>query len=444
MEIAVFGAGYVGLVTGAGLSTSGNHITVLDTVDSRIQGLRKGQLPFFEPQLQELIKQGMAKGHLHFATIGTPDALSALKSVEAFFVAVGTPESPGGKTDLQYVESVVKILCEVEGDLRGRLVVTKSTVPVGTGDWIEGLLAKKSKYPTVVSNPEFLKQGNAVQDFLKPERVIVGTDSHDAIESLRFLYKPYMMKRDRFIAMSRRSAELVKYACNTFLATKISFINEIAQLAERVGADIREIREGMITDSRIGDQFLFPGIGYGGSCFPKDVYSLIHQASESGLELKLSRAARDVNVIQKQWPFEKLKTVFKGSFKGKTICLWGLSFKPNTDDLREAPSLSLIKSLVDAGALVRATDPVATELAAKQFSSEVSEGSVQFFGDAYEAAKGSDALVIVTEWQEYRTPHFAQLKACLKKPLIIDGRNIYESTIVSQKYGFEYHSVGRI
>lgn len=442
MEIMVFGAGYVGLVTAAGLASTGNHVVVADTSAEKIQMLKNGKVPFFEPQLPELIDSGVKKGNLEFVQTQNPEFKKKLEDAEFYFLAVGTPEDDQGRTDLQYIDSVVDVISELSSDLRDKIVVVKSTVPVGTGDRIESKFKGKNKFPKVVSNPEFLKQGNAVQDFLRPARVVIGTEDEAAREILVFLYKAFMLKRDRIVTVGRRSAELVKYACNAFLATKISFINEISQLSEKVGADIREIREGMISDPRIGDQFLFPGLGYGGSCFPKDTISLIHQGEAAGMTMQLPRATREVNRLQKQWPLRRLEKSFGKELGKKKICLWGMAFKPNTDDLREAPSVEIVEALAKLGATVHAYDPVALERSRELFSNQVTGGQLKLFTSPYEAASGCDALVIVTEWQEFRTPNFKKLKGAMANPLIVDGRNIYDAAMVS-RYGFDYFGVGQ-
>jgi UDPglucose 6-dehydrogenase len=431
----------VGLVTGAGLASTGNHVTLADPLQDRIEILKSGGVPFFEPNLPELLASARRSKNIDFIFTSSPQLLTALEAAEVYFITVGTPEKEDGTANLEYVMSAVDMMSQQKGDLSEKIVVTKSTVPVGTGDLIEERFKLNGKRPIVVSIPEFLKQGNAVQDFLKPERVIIGTDNLAAQKHLAFLHRPFMMKRDRIIYMRRRSAELVKYACNAFLATKISFINEMASLAELWKCDIREIREGMITDSRIGDQFLFPGIGYGGSCFPKDVHSLIAQSKSTGFNLQIASAVDAVNDHQRQWPFEKLKKYFGGSLKGKTICLWGLAFKPNTDDLREAPSITLIEKLLEVGARIQAYDPVANHRAKDLFENAIGSKHLTLSESPYEAAKGADALVIVTEWQEFRTPNFKRLTSLLKTHIIIDGRNIYDQKII-EKHGFKYFAVG--
>jgi UDPglucose 6-dehydrogenase len=441
MEIMVFGAGYVGLVTGAGLASTGNHVVLADTLEDRIQLLRDGKVPFYEPQLPELLEKARRTKNIQFVHTKSEEFKSALTSAEIYFIGVGTPELPDGRSNLDYVFSAVDMIASQGGDISDKYVIMKSTVPVGTGDAIEKRLKDAKKFPAVISNPEFLKQGNAVQDFLKPERVIIGTDNEKARETISFLYRPFMLKRERIVCMSRRSAELVKYACNAFLATKISFINEMAQFSEAVGADIREVRDGMITDSRIGDQFLFPGLGFGGSCFPKDTHSLIVQGENAGVTMQVPTAVASVNKRQRKWPLQKLKKSLGENLAGKTIAVCGLAFKPNTDDLREAPGVELIEELLKAKALVRAYDPVASKRAAEVFAGAVQSKQLSFAEDLYDAATGADALVIVTEWQDFRTPNFKRLKPLLKRALIIDGRNIYDPKIAKQ-YGFEYFGVG--
>ncbi len=446
-------------MTGAGFAASGNRVTILETSLEKIERLRCGEIPFFEPQLPELVKAGIEKGLLTFVHLPLSSAGDASKSqgkansnivpewqrvlleAEVYFVAVGTPEGQDGSADLTAVFSVVDTLNSLPGDLAGHIVVNKSTVPVGTGDKVEERLRAAGKMAHVVSNPEFLKQGNAVNDFLKPERVVVGTESEAAAKAMKGLYHPLMLKRERVIVMNRRSAELVKYACNTFLATKISFINEISQICERLGADVVQVREGMITDSRIGDQFLFPGLGYGGSCFPKDVVALISQARHAGYEPAISRATHATNVEQKKWPAQQIVRFFNNDLAGKRIALWGISFKPNTDDLREAPSLQLMKTLVEAGAKISAYDPVAVPNARLALKDFIERGDITLCTSSLEAARGADALVLVTEWNEFRSPPWKRLAQAMKGRLIVDGRNIYDREFV-ESYGFTYVPVG--
>lgn len=441
MEIAVFGAGYVGLVQAAGLASTGNKVHLIDVKKERVEMLRSGKCPIFEPGLEALLQAGASKAYLDFVHTEDADFKDRLNSSEIYFLAVQTPEGSDGIPKLDYLYSAVDMLNELEGDLSQKIVVTKSTVPVGTGDELDKRFQQKGKKPIVASNPEFLKQGSAVQDFLKPERVVIGAENSVAFEVLGFLHRPFMMKRERIVCMGRRSAELVKYACNSFLAVKISFINEMARLAETLGANIQEVREGMITDSRIGEQFLYPGIGYGGSCLPKDTHALVAQARAAAEKLGIIESADEVNRKQRLWPLEKLKKRF-GDLKSKKIALWGLSFKPNTDDLREAASIPLVKALLEHGAEVFAHDPAAMKnfsVAAEGFG-QIRAG-LKLVNHPYEAIDSADALVIVTEWQEYRTPNFNTLKEKMRTAVVVDGRNIYDFDLMKKK-GFDYYAVG--
>lgn len=442
MEMTVFGAGYVGLVQAAGLASTGNKVHLVDVKRDRVDMLRDGKCPIYEPGLEQLLKSGASKGYLHFVHSEDSDFYERLNQSEVYFLAVQTPEGSDGIPKLDYLHSAVDMILKVDGDLSEKIVVTKSTVPVGTGDELDRKFREHSKKPIVASNPEFLKQGSAVQDFLKPERVVIGAENPAAFEVLSFLHRPFMMKRERIVCMGRRSAELVKYACNSFLAVKISFINDMARLAETLGANIQEIREGMITDTRIGEQFLFPGIGYGGSCLPKDTHALIAQAKAASSELGIIQAADQVNRKQRLWPLEKLKQHFGNDLKGKTIALWGLAFKPNTDDLREAPSIPLVQALLEEGANIRAHDPAAMGRfaeAAENFGAR--REALTLVSNPYEAVEGADALCLITEWQEYRSPNFSDLKSKMKTSLIIDGRDIYDSALMKSR-GIEYYAVG--
>lgn len=441
MECIVYGAGYVGLVQAAGLASAGNHITLVDISKERIELLKNGKCPIFEPQLPELLESVISKNCLKSCLLDSPEYIEAVKKAEIFFIAVQTPQTDLGEVNLSYVFDLVDHLGNLDLNLDDKIVVTKSTVPVGTGDQIEERFHSHGKKPIVVSNPEFLKQGNSVQDFMKPERVILGTNSPKARELLAFLYHPFMMKRDRVIMMSRRSAEIVKYACNAFLATKISFINEISRLAEIAGADIRDIRRGMISDSRIGDQFLFPGVGFGGSCFPKDTLGLIAQGESCKIQMPITKASVLINLEQKKWCFEKLQSVLGKNLEGKSIALWGLSFKPNTDDLREAPSLTFIDQVCRAGGKVRAFDPVAMTSAKRWLQGFIDSGSLKLDSTAYEATENADALVVLTEWLEFRSPNFAALSKQMRNRVLIDGRNLYGPEIAAQ-YDFKYFGVG--
>jgi len=441
MEVLVMGAGYVGLVQGAGLASSGNHVTLVDVSKERVQLLRDGGCPIYEPGLPELLHDGLKHGRLHFHHVEESAFKTAVEKSEVIFLAVGTPEGSDGLPQMGYLFSAASMLVNSGASLDQKVIVVKSTVPVGTGDELEKKFLEQGARPIVVSNPEFLKQGAAVQDFMKPERVIVGTSSDQAAKVLHFIYRPFMMKRDRYLVMSRRSAELVKYACNAFLATKISFINEMSRLSEQVGADIRQIREGMITDSRIGDQFLFPGVGYGGSCFPKDTHALIAQGKRFDTPLKIIQAADDVNEYQKLWSVRRLQKIFGDTLKNKTIAIWGLAFKANTDDLREAPSVYAIHRLVEMGVKIRAHDPIAMTRAKSELSAHLQSGALSLFEDPYDATKGADALLVLTEWQAFRTPTFRRIKELMRGEHLLDGRLIYDPEMVQSAH-LQYHGVG--
>jgi UDPglucose 6-dehydrogenase len=430
MRLCVLGTGYVGLVAGSCFSDSGNHVTCVDVDQDKINRLNRGEIPIYEPGLEEIIVRNAKTGRLRFST----DAKAAIESASAIFIAVGTPQGSDGSSNLDYVRKAVATIRDcIKQDT---LVVLKSTVPVGTADEVRRLMqGAKAKFE-VVSNPEFLKEGTAVMDFLKPERVIIGCESDWARRWMTDLYDPYLRSGNPIHFMSNRSAELSKYAANAFLAMKISYINDMAQLSERIGADIHDVRKAIVSDSRIGNKFLYPGCGYGGSCFPKDVLALIHLGKEHQFPLELFRAVHDINERQKRVIFEKIKRHFGSSLKGKTIGVWGLSFKPQTDDMREAPSVSLITSLLESGCKVRAYDPVALHEAKRHF-----ENKVELFTDGYEAIQKCDALAIMTEWNEFRSPDFALLKKELTQPVIFDGRNIYNPESM-QHQGFTYYCIG--
>ncbi|MGA0164296.1 MAG: UDP-glucose dehydrogenase family protein [Bdellovibrionota bacterium] len=441
MKVMVFGAGYVGLVQAAGLSSSGNKVSLIDISKERIEALKMGHCPIHEPQLPELLDEGREKKTIEFALVGSAEYQRALKEAEVFFIAVQTPGGEDGYPDLSAFRSVVESISALEGDLSDRIVVNKSTVPVGTGDEVEKMFKSFGKAPVVVSVPEFLKQGSAVVDFLKPERVVIGTDNQMAREKLESLYSPFMRKRDRIIFMSRRSAELVKYACNAFLAVKISFINEVANLSDAVGADVQEVREGMISDSRIGDQFLYPGVGYGGSCFPKDTIGLVTQANRYETPMRITQAAIETNQEQKHWAYRRLIDELD-DLKGKSIALWGLSFKPNTDDLREAPSLYFIEDVIKAGGRVRAYDPVAMENSKHWLQRYLDRGNLELVNDPYEVINSCEALVVLTEWIDFRSPDFDLISKKLHQKLIIDGRNLYDSKEL-KRHQLRHVGVGR-
>ncbi len=431
MRICVMGTGYVGLVAGTCLSDSGNHVTCVDVNEAKVARLKAGEVPIFEPGLDDIVARNIKSKRLTFTT----NAAEAIGSARVAFIAVGTPSGEDGSLDLRYVMEAVKTLRECAKD--DLVVVLKSTVPVGTADKVRAALKGSKVNFDVVSNPEFLKEGTAVDDFMRPERVIIGCESDNAKRVMADLYSPYIRGGNPILFMSNRSAELSKYAANSFLATKISFINDLALLSERVGADIHEVRRVLVTDSRIGNKFLYPGCGYGGSCFPKDVQAMIQLGVEHDFPLDIFRAVHDINERQKGILFEKIKRHYQGDLKGKTIALWGLSFKPMTDDMREAPSVRLIQQLLDAKCHVRAYDPVAMHEAKRLF-----ENKIELFEDAYETVHKADALAILTEWNEFRSPDFDMLKRELVKPVVFDGRNLYHPESL-EHYGFTYYCIGK-
>ena len=439
MRLTIFGSGYVGLVTGACMAEMGNHVVCYDIDEDKIARLNKGEIPIYEPGLEAYIERNVEAGRLEFTT----DAKKAVDHGLFQFISVGTPPDEDGSADLQHVLAVARSIGENMDDYR--IVVDKSTVPVGTADKVRaqilGELKKRGKPIEfdVVSNPEFLKEGDAIGDFMKPDRIIVGTDNPRTTELLKSLYEPFNRNHDRVISMDIRSAELTKYAANAMLATKISFMNELANLAERFGADIEHVRHGIGSDPRIGYQFIYPGAGYGGSCFPKDVQALAKSAADSGYEATLLNAVEDVNIRQKLRIFEKIHEHYDGDLKGKTIALWGLSFKPRTDDMRAAPSRVVMESLWEAGANVRAYDPEAMEEAARIYPDQ---DGLELCETAYGALDGCDALVIITEWQEFRSPDFDHVKEALTEPLIFDGRNLFDPGLL-KTMGITYYAIGR-
>ena len=437
MKIAVIGTGYVGLVSGACFAKMGNSVICIDVDSKKIEALRNGVVPIYEPGLSDIVSECYKNGSLKFSTQIT----EALEHADVLFIAVGTPMGADGQADLKYVLSVAKSIGENLN--KPLIVVDKSTVPVGTGakvhEVIEAELKKRNldvKFE-VVSNPEFLKEGAAVEDFLKPDRVVIGSSSEWGFSVMRELYEPFMKNHDRLICMDVKSAEMTKYAANSMLATKISFINEIANICERVGADVNLVRKGIGSDSRIGYSFIYPGCGYGGSCFPKDVEALIYTARQNGFEPELLNAVESRNKAQKRVLFDKIYNFFGGDLKGKTIALWGLAFKPNTDDMREASSLTLIKLLDEAGAKVVAYDPKASEEAKKYMPNL----DVKYAKNKYDALNGADAMVLVTEWSEFRSPDFMEIKERLKNAVIFDGRNQYNAKILAE-HGFKYFQIG--
>jgi UDPglucose 6-dehydrogenase len=439
MNITVVGTGYVGLVSGACLADAGNAVFCLDVDREKIGRLNAGHIPIFEPGLEAIVQRNEKAGRLKFST----DIAAGVAHGELQIIAVGTPPDEDGSADLQHVVAAARAIGQyMEGY---KVIATKSTVPVGTADRVRNAIAEElgkrgEKIDfSVVSNPEFLKEGAAVEDFMRPDRVVIGADDERAVAALRQLYAPFQRNHDRIIVMSVRSAELTKYAANSMLATRISFMNEIANLAEAIGADVEEVRRGIGADPRIGYQFLYAGAGFGGSCFPKDVKALQRSATQAGRPLRLLAAVEEVNEAQKHVLGRKILERFGPSLAGKHFALWGLAFKANTDDMREAASLSLIEDLTAAGATVRAYDPAAGGEAKKLFASNF---KVEIAGSALAALEGADALAIVTEWQEFRSPDFATIKTKLKTPAIFDGRNLYDPAVLKEM-GFEYFAIGR-
>jgi UDPglucose 6-dehydrogenase len=439
MRVTIFGSGYVGLVTGACFAEAGNHVVCVDVDAEKIARLTRGEIPIHEPGLDQLVKRNAEAGRLEFTT----DALKGVEHGLFQIIAVGTPPDEDGSADLRYVLAVARTIGQNVQNYC--IVITKSTVPVGTADKvrteIERSLAERNASVEfdVVSNPEFLKEGAAVQDFMKPDRVVVGTDNPRTMELMRALYDPFTRNRDRFIVMDVRSSELTKYAANAMLATKISFMNELANLAERFSADIESVRLGIGSDPRIGYSFIYPGTGYGGSCFPKDVQALVRSAREAGVAPQILESVEAVNSRQKEVLVRKMRQHFGADLSGRTFALWGLAFKPNTDDMREAPSRRVMELLWQSGAKVRAYDPVAADEAQRIYGAR---SDLVLCKNAYEAIEGADALAIVTEWQEFRSPDFDRLRKALKQPVIFDGRNMYEPSLL-KRMGLTYYAVGR-
>ena len=439
MNIAIVGTGYVGLVSGTCFADTGANVTCVDVDAQKIERLKNGEIPIFEPGLDELVVKNVKAGRLHFTT----DLASVLDDVQIVFSAVGTPPDEDGSADLKYVLQVARTIGQHMNHYT--VVVTKSTVPVGTAakvrKTIEEELEKrgiKDLEFDVASNPEFLKEGNAIKDFMSPDRVVVGVESEHAKKVLTKLYKPFLINNFRVIFMDIPSAEMTKYAANSMLATRISFMNDIANLCERVGADVNMVRAGIGADTRIGRKFLYAGCGYGGSCFPKDVKALIKTADQNGYSMEVLKAVERVNERQKSILFEKLQKAYGGqSLKGKTIAMWGLSFKPETDDMRESTALVMIKLLQEAGCTVRAYDPVAMDECKRRIGD-----TITYCNDMYDAVLDADALLLLTEWKEFRLPTWAVIKKAMRRPLVIDGRNIFDSEELAEN-GFEYHCIGK-
>ncbi len=432
MKLSVVGTGYVGLVAGTCFAESGNDVICVDVDEAKIAALRRGEVPIYEPGLEELIRRNVAQGRLTFQT----DLADAVRRSDICFIAVGTPEGKDGEADLSAVMAVAKgIGAAMDGY---RIVVDKSTVPVGTAARVEKIVGAATNHPfDVVSNPEFLKEGAAIDDFQKPDRVVIGCRSERAWKAMEQLYKPFVRTGKPILRMSPESAEMTKYAANAMLAARISLMNEIANLCEATSSDVEDVRRGVGLDERLGSAFLFPGVGYGGSCFPKDVKALIKVAEGHSLEARILRAVDDVNNRQKGWLFDKARRFVADDLTGTRLAVWGLSFKPKTDDMREAPSVVLIDALLAAGATVAAHDPVAMPVARRIFGERI-----DYFDSAYDALRGAAALLIVTEWPEFKQPDFARIRELLGTPLVIDGRNLYDRDDMASM-GFRYVAVGR-
>ncbi|HBK20406.1 MAG TPA: UDP-glucose 6-dehydrogenase [Cryomorphaceae bacterium] len=437
MKITVVGTGYVGLVTGACLADVGIQVTCVDIDQKKIDGLENGIMPIYEPGLKDIVIRNHAKGRLHFST----NLGEAIKGSGAAFIAVGTPPGEDGSADLKYVLGVAQEIGQTMDDYL--VVITKSTVPVGTAEKVRGAVAsaldKRSASFSfdVASNPEFLKEGAAIEDFMKPDRIVVGIDSERAREMMARVYRPFTLNGHPVIFMDIPSAEMTKYAANAMLATKISFMNDIANLCERMGADVNQVRKGIGSDPRIGNKFIYPGIGYGGSCFPKDVKALARTGRENGHTMRILEAVEAVNDAQKSVLFNKINAYFGGELRGKTVAFWGLSFKPNTDDMREAPSLVIANLLLNAGAHVRAYDPVAMEEAKHQLGDRIT-----YCADEMEAVRGADALALITEWAEFRVPDWSTVANEMNGKVLFDGRNLYRREIVGE-VGFDYFGIGQ-
>lgn len=432
MRIGVIGTGYVGLVAGVCFADAGNYVTCVDNVPEKVDALKRGEVPIYEPGLASVMQRCMRDDRIAF----TGDPAMAVRGADVVFIAVGTPEGPDGSPILTYLQDAVR---DVVGAATGPLVlVLKSTVPVGTAAWVRQEVEGLAKHPVhVVNNPEFLKEGAAMDDFLRPDRVVIGTDSDDAWETMQQLYAPFVRSGKPILRMSNEAAEITKYAANAMLATRISFMNEVARLCDAIGVDVEEVRRGVGTDSRIGPAFLYAGCGYGGSCFPKDTQAFLHTGRQHDLGMEVVDAAERVNDRQKEVIVDKVKELFGEDLSGKRFALWGLAFKPQTDDVREAPALVISKALVEAGAEVVGTDPEARETFAK-----ASEVEIDYAEDPYAAAENADAVILCTEWNEYRTPDLERLKDLMRRPVFFDGRNILDPKH-AEEAGFEYRGIGR-
>ena len=433
MKITVVGTGYVGLVSGTCFAETGNDVVCVDIDQDKVTRMQNGEVPIYEPGLEVLFERNTKQGRLSFTT----SLEEGIKDSEVIFLALPTPPGADGSADLSFVLKVAEDLSKIITDYK--VIVDKSTVPVGTAEKVHAVLAKGLDRDLfdVVSNPEFLREGVAVEDFMKPDRVVIGTSSDRAKEVMLNLYEPFVRQGNPIIIMDERSAEMTKYAANSYLATRITFMNEIANLCDKLGANVDMVRRGMGSDSRIGKRFLFPGVGYGGSCFPKDVQALAKTAVESSYDFKILNAVMDVNNAQKHILAQKIINYFDGNVSGKTIAIWGLAFKPNTDDIREAPAITIINDLLEAGAIIKAFDPEAMDNVSK-----IMGDKIEFCDTQYEALKGADALAIVTEWQVFRTPNYQKIRESLTYPAVFDGRNVYDPEKM-KKMGFYYESIGR-
>lgn len=439
MNIAIIGTGYVGLVTGTCFSEMGNEVYCVDVIEEKIESLKKGIVPIYEPGLKELIDKNYERGNLHFTT----NLDEALENAEICFIAVGTPMGEDGSADLQYVHQVAKQIGQtITHDI---VVVDKSTVPVGTADEVKEIIDEELRQrkldinASVISNPEFLKEGNAVNDFMRPERVIVGTDDEKSAEYMRILYEPFTKNHERMIIMDVHSAEMTKYASNSMLANRISFMNEMANICDQVGANIDQVRKGMGSDSRIGSSFLYPGCGYGGSCFPKDVTALIKTAKDNGYDPLLLESVEKVNNKQKYYLINRIIDVFGEDLSGYTFALWGLAFKPETDDMREAPSIIIIKELLKRNAKINVYDPKAMDVAKEYYFKDL---DINYCNDKYSVLENADAIILVTEWKEFRSPDFNKIKELLNSNILFDGRNQYKNSYM-KSLGFKYYAVGK-
>lgn len=432
MKITIVGTGYVGLVTGVCLAEHGNHVVGLDIDANKVERLSRGECTIFEPGLAELLQSNLASGRFRLTT----DVAEAARHGEIIFLAIGTPPREDGSADLSAIDAAARDIARNVN--KKTILVMKSTVPVGTCQRIEGLVAPLARHPLiVVSNPEFLKEGSAVDDFLRPDRVVIGTDDPEAAAVMRELYAPFVRNQNPVLVVRRAAAEMIKYAANCYLAARISFINQIANLCAPLGVEVDEVRVGMAYDKRIGFHFLYPGIGYGGSCFPKDVQALCHVAKTAGAEHDLLASVHAVNERQKRVLFDWIQRHFKSALAGRTIAMWGVAFKPRTDDIREAPAITILNSLLAAGAKVRVHDPKALGHLRREFGDRL-----EYHADAYQALHGADALVICTEWNEFRSPDFGRIKESLRQPLIFDGRNLFTPEQMRRR-GFQYYSIGR-